>query len=342
MKFKKFMALALAGVMTFAMAGTVFADDVQTNEMKDFISKEFAFEDSAVSLPGGKMDFTFSFTQVDNDRTQPAAPAQIAISPKTLSFTASGTQKIGLTDDELALFDKAGIYTYDIAETTADALSDGYGLDCDIENKGTYKLRIYVTKDAEGTLTRKYTLENGGSKIDGGEGTYKNKYTKKAGDESGSLTISKTVANDTWATTNEYEFTIKFTGTNLTPVADSYTAKIGQTSVTVSSTNGTFKLKNGESIVFDNIPAGISYEVVENPYTNCTTTATGTNGASVSADGLTVSGLLKDSANTVAYTNTFADIPITGLAVNIAPFIAMFAAVGAAIALYITAKRRVR
>ena len=128
----------------------------------------------------------------------------------------------------------------------------------------------------------------------------------------------------------------------MTPVADSYTAKIGNTSVTVNSSNGTFKLKNGESIVFDNIPAGISYEVVENSYTNCTTTATGTNGAQVSQDGLTVSGLLKDSANTVAYTNTFADIPITGLALNIAPFIAMFAAVAGAIALYVAAKRRVR
>ena len=124
MKFKRLMALALAGVMTFAMAGSVLADDVQTNDMKDFISKDFAFEDNAVTLPDGKMEFAFSFTQVANDSTQPAAPAQIAIDAKTLTFTKSETQAIGLTDDELAKFDKAGVYTYEIIETTTDNMQD--------------------------------------------------------------------------------------------------------------------------------------------------------------------------------------------------------------------------
>ena len=40
--------------------------------------------------------------------------------------------------------------------------------------------------------------------------------------------------------------------------------------------------------------------------------------------------------------NTFTNITPTGLAISVAPFVAMFAAVGAAIALYVAAKRRVR
>ena len=45
----------------------------------------------------------------------------------------------------------------------------------------------------------------------------------------------------------------------------------------------------------------------------------------------------------VVFTNKFADdITPTGLAISVAPFVAMFAAVGAAIALYVAAKRRVR
>ena len=56
----------------------------------------------------------------------------------------------------------------------------------------------------------------------------------------------------------------------------------------------------------------------------------------------TVTSNVSENGTVVTVVNTFNDITVTGLALNIAPFIAMFAAVGAAIALYIAAKRRVR
>ena len=52
--------------------------------------------------------------------------------------------------------------------------------------------------------------------------------------------------------------------------------------------------------------------------------------------------VLGEGNNIIAYTNTYKTITPTGLAISVAPFVAMFAAVGAAIALYVAAKRRVR
>ena len=52
--------------------------------------------------------------------------------------------------------------------------------------------------------------------------------------------------------------------------------------------------------------------------------------------------LIGEGENSITFTNTYTSITPTGLALNIAPFVAMFAAVGAAIALYVAAKRRVR
>ena len=172
--------------------------------------------------------------------------------------------------------------------------------------------------------------------------TFENEYKPIAGDgdtENGSLNLKKLVENGQWAKTESYTFNVSFTGTSLTPVPAAY------------QNLNPIELKNGENYKFENLPVGITYDIVEDENTEKLGSAyiggsykigeaeekTFTADAEKKASGSTTA-----NGFAVTFTNKFDSITPTGLAISVAPFIAMFAAVGAAIALYVAAKRRVR
>ena len=361
MKFKRLMALALAGVMTLAMAGSAFADPegtdagnenptvtetndaqedaqaVETYPLKDYeiIEKKVVCEE-AVKLHEDAT-FTFKFTPDKNN------PDEVKIEDKTLTVSAGtgktadataenkypGTLGVKITET----FSTPGLYVYTIEEDKTGTTVGDWTYN---PGKDKYTLRIYKEFNKEPQCTIEKV---GGSKTE--HASFTNEYRPVSGGKDGtSLTVKKDAKGEEYSKVDEYDFKVSFGFTSLNPVAENMTYKIGEQGENKPvSANTTFKLKKGDTVYFTNIPEGITYTVVEenadkahlgNYFQECEDTNKNATGK-----------LTKETIN-VVLTNIFDAPTPTGLAISVAPFIAMFAAVGAAIALYVAAKRRVR
>ena len=122
--------------------------------------------------------------------------------------------------------------------------------------------------------------------------------------------------------------------------------KIGSNSVTLAWGENPIQLKDGETLEVTGVPYGSTYQVVE-----ADTDSTIQNYASyetkVAVNGTekpgkdTGSTLLSDTtANTVAYTNTLNEIPVTGVIINTLPYV-LIVAIAAAGFFYMQMKKRV-
>ena len=135
--------------------------------------------------------------------------------------------------------------------------------------------------------------------------------------------------------TKDFKFTIKFErAATESDEVESYTGKIGDETVDCSvDEETTFKLHDGESLVFECLPAGTRYvvsevaaedgytpsiKVIENGVQTLEKTVSENAGIS-SAEA--VSTLVGEKTNEVEFTNTYQDIALTGIALNNWPFI---------------------
>ena len=226
-------------------------------------------------------------------------------------------------------FTKAGVYEYVVNEKRESM--EGVSYDTD-----TYTLRVYVINS-----------ENGGFEIEAitaekddvkqSEIVFNNQYV-----ENGSLSIGKNTAGSQADKSKDFTFKIKFlkSGTEDAAVTE-YVGKIGTEEVTCSiDTETEFQLHDGEELVFDALPVGTRYLVTEveeeDKYTpaiqvieNGTEvyTATGVDGTNLSSskEG-TSSTLVGENENKVVFTNTYEDMPRTGLFLQRAPFVIMILA----------------
>jgi len=352
MKFKRFMALAMAGVMTMGMAATSFADGPyeEVNISKTVVANE------GVTFPADGKSFVFNFVAITDD-----APD---IDPVTVNFANANAFEAAVTeaisvDDEFAL----GEYSYTITEEPLGRNEDGSAIaNAEWTSDDTqYELVIFVTNSGEsgddGSISKKYEYAIYSLKEDGSRDTKKNVadfeniYKPVSGDAtSGSLTITKDVTEEQWSDVNSYPFTVTFTDGTYTSVEEfGVTYAIGdEAPQDLVGKTASFELKKGETVTFFGLPQGTTYEIVENndndKFGQYFNGATIEGAEEADKDTLTASGVLGEDTTEVKYTNDFTqeDITVTGLAISVAPFIAMFAAVGAAIALYVAAKRRVR
>ena len=244
--------------------------------------------------------------------------------------------------DEQTVIDKPGVYEYTIAETK---VGTGDPAELWSSDTKTYDLKVYVKNGVNGGLEYSYAIFDEDTKLD--EAAFENIYRPISGGDNASITITKKVTHGEWAASDTYTFNVTFGKTDITDPGDfTVTGGVGDAKDAIDITADSayeFTLKDGQTFSFYGLPQGITYSIVEtDPSTGeANYKETDISGATT-ADGLTGSGTLAADTTTVQYENIYEDIPMTGLAISIAPFIAMFAAVGAAIALYVAAKRRVR
>ena len=289
-------------------------------------------------------DAVFSVKQVTN-ADGVAAPATVA--DYTVSIPAASLKANTKVSESLGLAAKTtavGEYTFEVKETAPADKTGTYGWTVD---KTTYYVHVYVAQNGDhsyivtkGTNTiTDNKLENKVDSID-----FTNTFTKEAG----AFTVKKTVENDQYADANTlYSFTATFKESSTSGEVSSFINAInvaGATDKAVSGNAITFKLKKGETATFTNVPAGVKVDVVEAQATNVDSTKiaiTSNGGTATQKDGLD-SGevLLGENANSIVYTNTYQDVTLTGVATKIAPFIAMVAIAGGAVALYIVSRRR--
>ena len=103
--------------------------------------------------------------------------------------------------------------------------------------------------------------------------------------------------------------------------------------ISASGTATTFYLSDGDKLIIDELPVGVTYEVVETSYTAENYTSSLTDNKA--------SGSIASATNeAVAVTNTFEAEPITGIVVNNLPFVLIVLLAVSGVAVYFVSNRR--
>lgn len=218
-----------------------------------------------------------------------------------------------------------------------------------VKNKtteGTYISSVYFkqvspsvngkVKPSESGTTYKYDLftniyrKNAGKITDPNEPNPNKPNVSKVDPNAKSLVIKKVVSGATADKSKDFTFKLTFTKAS-TETSQSITGKIGETSKTfVYGQETTITLRHDQSLVFDTIPAGTRYKLVETGSQGYTASAAYTeNGASKNQAGTVSTNFTQDSIligekpNDNTITNSLPDVTPTGLLIDNLPFILM-------------------
>lgn len=347
MKSGKIKAMLMAGMLTMSLcAGTaVMAEEAPAPTVGQAgITKNLHIAEG-ITVPD--TTFTFNITQTSGDETTVAKTT-------TADFRADA-----VTDDlvskaattELAdatKYPHAGVYTFTVSEVKGDVAGMTY-------DTKSYIVKVYVVNDGDDLKVDSITANDGTAKVT--DMSFDNTYVKDS-----SLTIEKKVTETQADRTKHFNFTINMTKAS-TDTRASYTGTIvkgdkcketHQNVVLTFDNNGkataNVELCDGDTITFDNIAAGTRYTVTEagaaDGYTPSVAvvengaTAVQTNAAS-DAEGIKAENkLIGENANSVVFTNAYADAPVTGVIINNLPYVVLVAAAVCALAALVLINRR--
>ena len=370
--FKKVLAVVAAGAMTMGMAMPTFAaDEGKTTEA--WITKTYNTE------VGKAETFSFTATQKTGDglisTTADVKIPTISFTADQTGTTSKRSQITFPTYSEAGKYE----YTVKETQT-ADPIVANSDHEKMIMSQAEYTMDVYVTDGATGTeisniVVNKVKDDAGQTdtgKVDiGNTGTnsfnFTNTYVQEAGtgtnptdpdptyNENGSLKVSKAVVNANGTTTtpdDEFTFIATFafpTGTDANTLGGIKAAN-GDTVTSVEGGTYTFKLKANENMKFTGVPVGTTITVKESAAKNykCSAVITinGTQLKPVSATKysteLTVVNKEKlgQKQNTVDVTNTYNDVPVTGIIMNTLPYVLMVALCAVALFGFVAFKRK--
>ena len=373
--FKKVLAVVAAGAMTMGMAMPTFAADggktteawiTKTYNTEVGKAEKFSFTaeqvqtgtgiittDAEVTMP--KISFTDTETGTISKRGQITFPTypEAGKYEYTVTETQTADPIVANSEHEKMIMSQAE-YTMDVYVT------DGA--------TGTEISNIVVNKvkdDAGQTETGKVDIGN----TDTNTFIFTNTYVQEAGtgtkptdpdptyNENGSLKVSKAVVNANGTTTtpdDEFTFTATFAfpaGTNASTLGG-IKANGGDVTLAEGGTY-TFHLKANKNMKFTGVPVGTTITVKESAAKNykgsAEITINGTKLTSVAATSYNTeftvvnsqnSQKLGQKQNTVDVTNTYNDVPVTGIIMNTLPYVLMIALCGVALIAFVGFKRR--
>ena len=371
--FKKVLAVVAAGAMTMGMAMPTFAaPGVKTTEA--WITKIYNTE------VGKAETFSFTAEQVKTGTGIITTDAVVTMPTISFTADETGTNsKRGQitfpTYQEAGKYE----YTVKESDTVTPAVTNG-DHEKMIMSQAEYTMDVYVTdgkngpeisnivvnktkNDAGQTATGKVDISN----TDDNDFKFTNTYVQEAGTgtdptnpdptypDNGSLKVSKAVINANGTATtpdDEFAFTATFafpTGTDANTLGGIKAAN-GDTVTSVEGGTYTFKLKANENMKFTGVPVGTIITVKESAAKNykgsAVITINGSQLTPVSATKysteLTVVNKEKlgQKQNTVDVTNTYNDVPVTGIIMNTLPYVLMIALCGVALIAFVGFKRR--
>lgn len=371
--FKKVLAVVAAGAMTMGMAMPTFAaDEGKTTEA--WITKTYNTE------VGKAEKFSFTAEQVKTGTGIITTDAAVTMPEISFTDTETGTiskrsQITFPTYPEAGKYE----YTVKETQT-ADPIVANSEHEKMIMSQAEYTMDVYVTDGATGTEISNIVVNKvkddegqpGDGKVDIGNTdtntfNFTNTYVQEAGtgtkptnpdptyNENGSLKVSKAVVNANGTTTTpdaEFEFTATFAfpnGTNASTLGGIKAAN-GDTVKSVEGGTYTFKLKANENMKFTGVPVGTTITVKESAAKNYKGSAEITiNGTKLTPVAETSynreltavnSQKLGQKQNTVDVTNTYNDVPVTGIIMNTLPYVLMIALCGVALIAFVGFKRR--
>ena len=377
---KKMLAVVAAGAMTMGLAMPAFAagaGEETTKVTKAYISKtyntevgkamEFKFtatqntadadvvkSEVACTIP------SISFIESETGTTKKVSSSEIKFAP----FTEEGKYEYTVKEKESnpVINDSAN---EKLIMSKAEYKMDVYVVENPV---GTFKVdQIVVNK----TKNDKGADEGGKVDISGDQTkntfNFVNTYVQEAGTGTdptdpdptyhkfGSLNVSKKIVNANGTATtpdDEFAFTATFafpTGTDANTLGGIKAAN-GDTVTSVEGGTYTFKLKANENMKFTGVPVGTTITVKESAAKNYKGSAEITiNGTKLTPVAETSynreliavnSQKLGQKQNTVDVTNTYNDVPVTGIIMNTLPYVLMIALCGVALIAFVGFKRR--
>ena len=371
--FKKVLAVVAAGAMTMGMAMPTFAaDEGKTTEA--WITKTYNTE------VGKAEKFSFTAEQVKTGTGIITTDAAVTMPEISFNDTETGTtskraQITFPTYPEAGKYE----YTVTETQTVDPAVANDEHKKM-IMSLAEYTMDVYVTNGATGTeisniIVNKAKDDEGqttNGKVDIGNTdtntfNFTNTYVQEAGkdpnptnpdptyDKFGSLNVSKKVANANGTTTtrdDEFTFTATFAfpaGTDAKTLGGIKDAN-GEDVTLAEGGTYTFHLKANKNMKFTGVPVGTTITVKESAAKNykgsAEITINGTKLTSVAATSYNTeltavnSQKLGQKQNTVDVTNTYNDVPVTGIIMNTLPYVLMIALCGVALIAFVGFKRR--
>jgi len=376
-------ALALTmclGTALTTMAGT---GGTVASPAKAELTKTVSYA-NGLTTPEATFTFEFAKTSKDGIATDEMKAKMPTITNATIGFTAgeTGTTVGGVTkvtkstadllaSIDWAAADGAGTYVWTVSEQgTGFTAANGESMDY---SQASFKLVVKVAYDAgtnsyyvESTHTDQVKDDANGDKTgksgaetgDAGYNfTFTNIYNKQGGGNPGggegdneALAISKAVVNSvnpnkdfTFSLTLDDSAAKQTPGTYEGTVYNGTTATTTKHSVT-AGTAATFTLKEGQRLVFHDVPVGAVVNVTESGELGYTpaisgmvTVNTGTEGGSLATGNAVVTA----GENQIIFTNTYNSGTIeTGVLANNLPFIFLIGAGILAVALFAVINKR--
>lgn len=342
MKLKKFFAGVLAAAMMLTVGATaVFAEGGNTITIngKDYSDAQTVTVHKTFKLVGAGTSAaeTFTLEQVgDGTVTNGDATSAPALGNITGATFGEGDATVAGATGNITIalpeYSKTGVYEYTLKEvaTNATAGVTYFG--------NTIRLVVSVVNGENNTLRVAAVHAEGvgadGEKLSKSD-TFTNTYTANT------ITVSKTVTGNLGDKTKDFKFTINFEKAENEKAPTAITYTVNDNTQTVAFADGKasveFTLRNGQSLSFVNVPAGVKYTVTEDDYTTdgYTTKVNGTDGRATDKNTMT--------GDAVGYTfenSKGADID-TGVILDNAPYIALLAIVAiGGVALMLNKRRR--
>lgn len=272
---KRLFACLLALTMMLGLSATAFATEtaekVQTPAMEDsYFEKEYKLVGEGIS-PAETFEFNIAKAGVENGGVD--AEKQDMPTVGTAAYAQNGATTAGNKKEvtvALPTYTSVGVYSYIITEKTGTTAGVAY-------DSKSVTMKVTAV-DNNGTIEiAAVSFTKAGKKLADNEAAFNNTYTANK------LSISKTVAGNLGDKSKYFDFTVTLTGkegeeyslpATITGGSDKVEKK---ENVAISGTT-TFKLKHGDTITIENLPAGVSYKVEEATPSDYTMNATGQEG----------------------------------------------------------------
>lgn len=316
---KKLFSLVLTLALVLSVCTAAFASTKPVEyDVQPTISKTYQVNNG--TAPEEQFDFSFTGVSYTNTAgevftgTSASIPNidDVLILFDATSETTTRTTTLDIDPD----FYRLGVYKYLVTEEAGYEAGVTYNTD-------QYYLVLTIVRDDNSNkhFVSAFHYESlDGEKKD--EAGYTNVY------DSGKLTVTKHIAGNMADMNKKFTFTITFNPGEKT--WNKNTADItGNGSWGVDSYTYTVSLGNDESVVFDNLPEGVTYEVTEDSENY-------TKSEVYSDENKTISAYDED---TVDVTNTLTNEIDTGINMDSMPYILMLAAAAVGMVVFFAKKR---
>ena len=356
---KKLVTASIAAVTALSVFRGVptFADDndVATAKATGETSAKVSINkvlNIAEGITTPEATFTFTFTPKTGTSSNGAPYETIdssngQITDKNVSYSGTDVLATGQTNikkDTGDIFREvnythAGEYVYTVAEKQNVGWKviqkNGSPIDFMTYDNRNYEMHVIVKNKTTGgtyisSVYFKQVSPSVNGKVKPSESGTNKPNVSKVDPNAKSLVIKKVVSGATADKSKDFTFKLTFTKAS-TETSQSITGKIGETSKTfVYGQETTITLRHDQSLVFDTIPAGTRYKLVETGSQGYTASAAyKENGASKNQAGTVSTNFTQDSIligekpNDNTITNSLPDVTPTGLLIDNLPFILM-------------------